>query len=162
MPIRPETEMEGPAPPAVALPTKRGSSDELGVYDDARTYYTAEERHRIHRAGPRTRTYSQVGDGVPRDSRGSGQWLMRIAGQNSLLKQMERLGSHEPYRRGSHGMDNPDVNSTFSADKLLQTRRRSHTTAASLSRSSRRSTVSNCRRTQIGTCKSQLRTLGPR
>jgi alpha,alpha-trehalase len=107
MPIRPETEMEGPAPPAIALPTKRGSSDELGVYDDARTYYTAEERHRIHRAGPRTRTYSQVRDGVLRNATWSGHWLTRRAEQNSLVKQMERMGLHEPYRRGSHGMDNP-------------------------------------------------------
>jgi hypothetical protein len=34
-------------------------SDDLGVYDDAKSYYT-EERHQ-NRAGPRTRTYSQVG-----------------------------------------------------------------------------------------------------
>jgi alpha,alpha-trehalase len=33
-------------------------SDDLGVYDDAKSYYT-EERHQ-NRAGPRTRTYSQV------------------------------------------------------------------------------------------------------
>lgn len=34
-------------------------SDDLGVFDDAKSYYT-EERHQ-NRAGPRTRTYSQVG-----------------------------------------------------------------------------------------------------
>lgn len=34
-------------------------SDDLGIYDDAKTYY-AEERHNQYRAGPRTRTYSQV------------------------------------------------------------------------------------------------------
>ncbi|KAJ9141774.1 Trehalase [Pleurostoma richardsiae] len=58
----------------------RGGSttDDFNVYDDARTYYT-EERH-MNRAGARTRTYSQ----------------------NSLLKQMERLGLKEPFRRGSH------------------------------------------------------------
>jgi alpha,alpha-trehalase len=33
-------------------------SDDLGVFDDAKSYYT-EERH-MNRAGPRTRTYSQV------------------------------------------------------------------------------------------------------
>ncbi|KAI1035980.1 hypothetical protein LB505_006576 [Fusarium chuoi] len=32
-------------------------SDDLGVFDDAKSYYT-EERH-MNRAGPRTRTYSQ-------------------------------------------------------------------------------------------------------
>lgn len=57
-PIVHESEMAGPAPPAVRT---RGASDELGVYADARTYYTTEERHRNNRAGPRTRTYSQVG-----------------------------------------------------------------------------------------------------
>lgn len=81
MPLSKDTDMAGPAPPV--LPRARGSIDELGVYDDARTYYTAEERHRNNRAGQRTRTYSQ----------------------NSLLKQMERVALHEPYRRGSHGMD---------------------------------------------------------
>lgn len=58
MPIIPETEMAGPAPPGP--PRTRGASNEFGVFDDARTYYTAEERHRNNRAGPRTRTYSQV------------------------------------------------------------------------------------------------------
>jgi alpha,alpha-trehalase len=61
MPIIPETDMAGPAAPASSLPKRLGSSDELNVYDDARTYYTAEDRHRNNRAGPRTRTYSQVG-----------------------------------------------------------------------------------------------------
>lgn len=55
--------MAGPTPPpSGGVQKKRGSTDEtLNVYDDARTYYTAEERHRNNRAGPRTRTYSQVG-----------------------------------------------------------------------------------------------------
>ncbi|KAH6686107.1 hypothetical protein VD0002_g9385 [Verticillium dahliae] len=56
----------------------RGSSDEHGIFDDAKTYYTS-ERHN-NRAGPRTRTYSQ----------------------NGLLAQMERIGLKEPFRRGSH------------------------------------------------------------
>ena len=60
MPIIPETEMAGPAPPAPGPPRTRGSIDDFNVYDDARPYYTAEERHRNNRAGPRTRTYSQV------------------------------------------------------------------------------------------------------
>ncbi|KAF6842303.1 neutral trehalase [Colletotrichum musicola] len=64
---------------------QRGSSDEhgFGVFDDAKTYYTSDERH-VNRAGPRTRTYSQ----------------------NSLFKQFERMGLHEPFRRGSHGKFN--------------------------------------------------------
>jgi alpha,alpha-trehalase len=60
MPITKDTELAGPAPPGP--PRARGSIDEFNVYDDARTYYTAEERHRNNRAGPRTRTYSQVSD----------------------------------------------------------------------------------------------------
>ncbi|KAK0652201.1 trehalase-domain-containing protein [Cercophora newfieldiana] len=64
------------APPP---PRTRGSVDDNGVFDDARTYYTADERH-TSRAGPRTRTYSQ----------------------NGLAKQFERLGLKEPFRRGSH------------------------------------------------------------
>ena len=36
------------------------SIDDYNVYDDAKTYYTAEDRHHNHRAGARTRTYSQV------------------------------------------------------------------------------------------------------
>lgn len=62
------------------LPRSRGSIDDLNVYDDARTYYTSDERHINVRSGARTRTYSQ----------------------NSLLKQMDRLGLKEPFRRGSH------------------------------------------------------------
>lgn len=58
MPIIPRTEIAGPAP--AGPPRHRGSIDDLGVYDDARTYYTAEERHLNTRSGPRTRTYSQV------------------------------------------------------------------------------------------------------
>jgi alpha,alpha-trehalase len=62
MPIIKETEMAGPAPPAPGAPKARDLSDDhLNVYDDAKTYYTAEDRHRNNRAGPRTRTYSQVG-----------------------------------------------------------------------------------------------------
>ncbi len=60
MPVIPETELAGPAAPGRSLPRSHGSSDNLNVYDDARTYYTAEDRHRNNRAGPRTRTYSQV------------------------------------------------------------------------------------------------------
>ncbi|KAK0671741.1 trehalase-domain-containing protein [Cercophora samala] len=78
MPIIPTTEITPPAPPP-GPPRSRGSTDE-GVFDDARTYYTADERHLNTRAGARTRTYSQ----------------------NSLFKQMERMGLKEPYRRGSH------------------------------------------------------------
>ena len=66
MPVIPETELAGPAAavaaPALGLARSRGSTDDLNVYDDARTYYTAEDRHRNNRAGPRTRTYSQVRD----------------------------------------------------------------------------------------------------
>lgn len=58
--------------------TKR-ASDDLGVFDPAETYYASDERH-AHKAGARTRTYSQ----------------------NSLAKQLERIGLKEPYRRGSH------------------------------------------------------------
>lgn len=45
----------------MAAPSNHRSrgSDDLGVFDDAKSYYTA-ERHQ-NRAGPRTRTYSQVG-----------------------------------------------------------------------------------------------------
>ncbi|OAA59075.1 neutral trehalase [Niveomyces insectorum RCEF 264] len=58
----------------------RGSSDDYNVFEDAKTYYTSEERHRNARAGARTRTFSQ----------------------NSLQKQFARLGLKEPFRRGSH------------------------------------------------------------
>jgi hypothetical protein len=46
-------------------PKSRGSVDDLGVFDDAKTYYTADERHSNNRAGPRTRTYSQVREVSP-------------------------------------------------------------------------------------------------
>ncbi|KAM5352283.1 hypothetical protein ACJ41O_005006 [Fusarium nematophilum] len=68
----------------------RGSDDQ-GVFDDAKTYY-AEERH-LNRAGPRTRTYSQ----------------------NSLMRQFERIGLREPFRRGSH-----DENTQQSRRFLIQ------------------------------------------
>ncbi|KAB5539543.1 glycoside hydrolase family 37 protein [Coniochaeta sp. 2T2.1] len=69
--------MSGPG----GVPRTRGSIDEYAsVFDDARTYYASDERHINTRSGNRTRTYSQ----------------------NSLMKQMERLGLKEPYRRGSH------------------------------------------------------------
>jgi len=59
----------------------RGSED-YGVYDDAKTYYTSDDRH--NKYGPRTRTYSQ----------------------NSLLRNFDRFGMREaqaaPFRRGSH------------------------------------------------------------
>lgn len=60
MPISPpKTEMAGSSTPG---PSKtRGASDELNVYADAKTYYSTDDRHRNNRAGPRTRTYSQVG-----------------------------------------------------------------------------------------------------
>jgi alpha,alpha-trehalase len=59
MPTTPQTDLAGSSIPG---PSKsRGVSDDLGVYADAKTYYTAEDRHRNNRAGPRTRTYSQVG-----------------------------------------------------------------------------------------------------
>lgn len=48
---------------AVPPPRTRGSVDEYAnVFDDARTYYTSDERHMNSRAGARTRTYSQVID----------------------------------------------------------------------------------------------------
>jgi alpha,alpha-trehalase len=104
MPIIPETEMAGPAAPAAGLTRSRGSTDDLNVFDDARTYYTAEERHRNNRAGPRTRTYSQVGVvAAAMGHGGMGALLTNLALQNSLLRQMERVTIHEPYRRGSHG-----------------------------------------------------------
>lgn len=78
MPTFKDSEIGGPAP--TGPPPAADSSKEFNVYDDAKTYYTAVERHRNHRAGPRTRTYSQ----------------------GTLLKQIERIGVHIPYRRGSH------------------------------------------------------------
>ncbi|KAI5462591.1 trehalase-domain-containing protein [Mariannaea sp. PMI_226] len=68
----------------------RGSED-FGVYDDAKTYYS-EERHTRNFAH-RTRTYSQ----------------------NSLMKQFERIGLREPFRRGSH-----DENTQQSRRFLIQ------------------------------------------
>jgi hypothetical protein len=67
-------------------------SEEFGIFDDAKTYYASDERHH-NRYGPRTRTYSQ----------------------NSLLKQFERVGLREPFRRGSHGrsIHGPRVGITF-------------------------------------------------
>ncbi|KAL1856348.1 hypothetical protein VTK73DRAFT_8305 [Phialemonium thermophilum] len=61
--------------PGIARP--RGSVDD-NVYEDARTYYSSDARHT--RSGHRTRTFSQ----------------------HTLLKQMDRLGLSEPFRRGSH------------------------------------------------------------
>ncbi|WZH43486.1 trehalase-domain-containing protein [Fusarium acuminatum] len=66
-------------------------SDDMGVYDDAKSYYT-EERHQ-NRAGPRTRTYSQ----------------------NSLMHRFERTNLREPFRRGSH-----DENSQHNRRFLIQ------------------------------------------
>ncbi|KAF4455682.1 Neutral trehalase [Fusarium austroafricanum] len=63
-------------------------SDDLGVFDDAKSYYT-EERH-MNRAGPRTRTYSQ----------------------NSLMHRFERVNLREPFRRGSHD-ENSQQNRRF-------------------------------------------------
>jgi alpha,alpha-trehalase len=83
--------------PAAAAPRTRGSVDDHGVFDDAKTYYTADERHNS-RAGPRTRTYSQV----CRPFEHRTPLLTRLL-QNSLAKQFERLGLKEPFRRGSHG-----------------------------------------------------------
>ncbi|KUI72899.1 Neutral trehalase [Cytospora mali] len=63
-----------------AAPKARADSiDDYGVFDDAKTYYQP-ERHKGTKASARTRTFSQ----------------------NSLLKQIERLGLKEPFRRGSH------------------------------------------------------------
>ncbi|RTE68063.1 Neutral trehalase, partial [Fusarium euwallaceae] len=75
----------------MAAPSHRSRGSDDGVFDDARTYYT-EERH-TNRAGPRTRTYSQ----------------------NSLMRQFERVGLREPFRRGSH-----DENTQQSRRFLIQ------------------------------------------
>ena len=92
MPVVPETEMAGPAAAAgSSLPRSRNSSDNLNVYDDARTYYTAEDRHRNNRAGPRTRTYSQV-RGV---DAAMGLWI--IADQTGPTEQ------HGPEAAGADG-----------------------------------------------------------
>ncbi|KAK0388226.1 hypothetical protein NLU13_4471 [Sarocladium strictum] len=55
------------------------TSDDFGVFDDAKTYYANDERHN-NRSGVRTRTFSQ----------------------NALLKQFDKNGSKQPFRRGSH------------------------------------------------------------
>ncbi|KAI1773549.1 glycoside hydrolase family 37 protein [Hypoxylon cercidicola] len=57
----------------------RRASDDLGVFDDARTYYTSDARHG-DRSHKRNRTYSQ----------------------NGIVQEIGRLGLHEPHRRGSH------------------------------------------------------------
>jgi alpha,alpha-trehalase len=77
--LRAASEHRSAAMSSTAPPRRGDSSDDVNVFDDARTYYT-EDRHNLHRAGPRTRTYSQ----------------------NSLAKQFERVGLKEPFRRGSH------------------------------------------------------------
>jgi len=89
------------AAPAPTNPPKRGSIDDQGVFDDAKTYYTTEERHQNTRAGPRTRTYSQVRKIPATDIKQHQLLTQRV--QNSLAKQFERMGLKEPYRRGSHG-----------------------------------------------------------
>ncbi|KAG6019475.1 hypothetical protein E4U41_003215 [Claviceps citrina] len=66
-------------------------SEDYGVYDDAKTYYATEERHHHNRFGARTRTYSQ----------------------NSLMKQFERNGLREPFRRGSHDESAPPQGRRF-------------------------------------------------
>ncbi|KAK5987473.1 Cytosolic neutral trehalase [Cladobotryum mycophilum] len=65
-------------------------SEDYGVFDDAKTYYASGERH-ANRYGPRTRTYSQ----------------------NSLAKQLERLGIRDQFRRGSHDENTLDQNRRF-------------------------------------------------
>ncbi|EHA52473.1 alpha,alpha-trehalase nth1 [Pyricularia oryzae] len=75
-----------------------GSVDDHSVYDDAKTYYTSEERHNNSRSGPRQRTYSQ----------------------NSLLGQMERLGLKEPFRRGSHDESNHNRRFLIQVDPTLE------------------------------------------
>jgi alpha,alpha-trehalase len=92
MPIIKDNEMVGPAPPtASGLTRSRGSAEDLGVFDDAKTYYSAEERHRNHRAGPRTRTYSQVGDHIAILFEGRGRLLTGIAPTEQLA---EADGTH--------------------------------------------------------------------
>jgi len=76
------------------LSRSRGSADDFSAFDDARTYYTSEERHTNLRAGARTRTYSQ----------------------NSLQKQFARLGLKEPFRRGSHDEATPSQSRRFLID----------------------------------------------
>ncbi|ORY65011.1 neutral trehalase [Pseudomassariella vexata] len=69
--------------PVAARPRQQegsfGSNDDLGIYDDAKTYYTSDERH-TNRFHNRSRTFSQ----------------------NGLVQQFERMGLVEPHRRGSH------------------------------------------------------------
>lgn len=73
---------------------RKDSGDDFGVFDDARTYYTTDERHMNTRGGVRTRTYSQ----------------------NSLQKQFARLGLKEPFRRGSHDESSPTTSRKFLID----------------------------------------------
>lgn len=61
--------------------SRADSIDDYNVFDDAKTYYGSDARHKGTKASARTRTFSQ----------------------NSLMQQMERLGLKEPFRRGSHG-----------------------------------------------------------
>lgn len=75
-------------------PQSRGSTDDYSAFDDAKTYYTSEERHINTRSGVRTRTYSQ----------------------NGLQKQFSRLGLKEPFRRGSHDEATPKQGRRFLID----------------------------------------------
>jgi alpha,alpha-trehalase len=77
------------------------ASEDYGVFDDAKTYYASDERHR-NRYGSRTRTYSQVFFVIWLAQYSIRTWLTFL--QNSLVKQFERNGLREPFRRGSHGM----------------------------------------------------------
>ncbi|KAH6665892.1 neutral trehalase [Plectosphaerella plurivora] len=67
--------------PTNRRPSRRANSnDDHGVFDDAKTYYTSDERH-ANKFGVRTRTYSQ----------------------NGLAKHLENaLKQQLPHRRGSH------------------------------------------------------------
>lgn len=63
-------------------PSGRANSiDDYNVFDDAKTYYGSDARHKGTKASARTRTFSQ----------------------NGFMQQMERMGLKEPFRRGSHG-----------------------------------------------------------
>ncbi|CAK7246114.1 MAG: alpha,alpha-trehalase nth1 [Sporothrix thermara] len=84
--------------PTTGVSRGRGSSDDFSVFDDARTYYTSEERHSNPRGGVRTRTYSQ----------------------NSLQKQFARLGVKEPFRRGSHDEAAPARRFLIDVDSTLE------------------------------------------
>ncbi|CAK7234756.1 alpha,alpha-trehalase nth1 [Sporothrix curviconia] len=90
--------MATPTAPTTGLSRGRGSSDDFSVFDDARTYYTSEERHSNPRGGVRTRTYSQ----------------------NSLQKQFARLGVKEPFRRGSHDEAAPARRFLIDVDSTLE------------------------------------------